>query len=77
MAGRAARAGRGRTAPVMSGGVFREESLRRYRDSAKHEDVPLVIRTGTLVALWAVVALLLAAGGLFALLLAARTGGGA
>ena len=61
----------------MSGGVFREESLRRYRDSSRREDVPLTIRTGTLVALWAVVVLLLVAAGAFALLLWARMGGGA
>ncbi|GAA3102454.1 hypothetical protein [Streptosporangium carneum] len=62
---------------VMSGGIFREESLRRYRDSSTREDVPLTIRTRTLVALWAVVVLLMAAGVVFALVLRTRMGGGA
>ncbi|MEV8635145.1 hypothetical protein AB0395_26155 [Streptosporangium sp. NPDC051023] len=62
---------------VVSGGIYREESLRRYRNSARREDVPLTVRTGTLVALWAVVVLLLAAGIAFALLLWGQMGAGA
>lgn len=59
----------------MGRAVFREESLRRHRASSERERIPLTIHTGTLVALWALVALLLAAGVAFALLLRARTGG--
>ncbi|MEV7009124.1 hypothetical protein [Streptosporangium sp. NPDC051022] len=62
---------------VLSGGIYREESLRRYRDPSRREDIQMVIRTRTLVALWAVVVLLLAAGIAFALLLRGQMGGGA
>ncbi|MEV4095438.1 hypothetical protein [Streptosporangium saharense] len=62
---------------VVSDGIYREESLRRYRNRARREDVPLTVGTGRLVALWAIVALLLVAGGVFALALGERLGGGA
>ncbi|MFD0891241.1 hypothetical protein ACFQ08_42405 [Streptosporangium algeriense] len=60
----------------MSDGIYREESLRRYRSQARREDVPLTIGTGRLVALWAVVVLLLAVAGVFALVLTERMGSG-
>ncbi|MER7210135.1 hypothetical protein [Streptosporangium sp. NPDC000239] len=61
---------------VVSDGIYREESLRRYRSRARREDVPLTVGTGRLVALWAVVVLLLVTAGVFALMLSERMGGG-
>ncbi|MFF5205578.1 hypothetical protein [Streptosporangium sp. NPDC000396] len=62
---------------VMRRGVFREEALRRYRAPSRRDRVPMMIRTGTLVGLWAVVVLLVAAAVVFAVLLRARIGGAA
>ncbi|WP_141704153.1 hypothetical protein [Planobispora rosea] len=61
----------------MSRGIFREESLRRHQAGARRDRTRLTVRTGTLVALWAVVALLVAAGVVFVAALHARIGGAA
>ncbi|GAA3203184.1 hypothetical protein [Nonomuraea helvata] len=55
---------------VVSRPVYREEALRRYADPAARESEPLVIRRAWFVLLWALVAVLLAAGGALAFVVA-------
>ncbi|GII05617.1 hypothetical protein [Planobispora takensis] len=62
---------------VVSEGIFREESLRRHRNAARRGRTRLTIRTGTLVALWAAVVVLVALGAVFVAVLHARIGGAA
>ncbi|GIH94143.1 hypothetical protein ACFFMN_25505 [Planobispora siamensis] len=59
----------------MSEGIFREEPLRRHQNSARRGRTRLTIGTGTLVALWTAVVLLVAAGAVFVAALHARIGG--
>ncbi|GIH76631.1 hypothetical protein [Planobispora longispora] len=59
----------------MSRRIFREESLRRHRSAGRRDRTRLTIGTGTLVALWAVVALLAVVAAVFAAALYTRIGG--